>query len=189
MVLSFLIPLFTGLITGYISKKSADEIAYFVGIFAVISLIISLVLAPWEIQVLLLIVVLIATKKLLQQNEYKLKVVEHSQEKLNSADKNELVLSQPKSGDKKILPKYRGASYQASDFINEITEAENPDKKRSLYQKSYKQAKTPELKFRVDNITSKEKQVSVDSNFTQGKSFNNNSIDHRDRIFLGRFFS
>ncbi len=189
MALSFLIPLFTGLITGYIFKKCADEIAYLAGLFAIVSLILSLVLAPWQVQLLLLIVVLIATKKLLLQNEYKLKVLEHNQEKLNSADKNELVISQPKSADKKILAKYPGASYQASDFINEISEKENPDKKRSLPQRSYQQAKTPELKFRVDNTTSKENPASVDTNFAQSKSSNNNSIHHGDRIFLGRFFS
>jgi len=85
MALSFLIPLFTGLITGYIFKKSADEIAYFAGLIAVISLIISLVLAPWEIQLLLLIVVLITTQRLLQKNESKMKQQENNQEKINSS--------------------------------------------------------------------------------------------------------
>jgi predicted membrane protein len=85
MPLSFLIPLFTGLITGYIFKKSADEIAYFAGIVAVISLIISLVLAPWEIQLLLLIVVLITTQRLLEKNDYKMKQHQNNQGKINSS--------------------------------------------------------------------------------------------------------
>ena len=68
MPLFFLIPLFTGLITGYLSKKCNDEIAYITGLFAVISLILSLVLAPWQIQLVLLILVFISTNRFLQRN-------------------------------------------------------------------------------------------------------------------------
>jgi predicted membrane protein len=66
----FLIPLFTGLITGYFVKKSTDELAYIVGVFAAISLLVSLLLAPWQIQFVLLIFVLISTNKLLHRDEY-----------------------------------------------------------------------------------------------------------------------
>lgn len=69
MLLFFLLPLFTALISGYIYKQSTDEIGQLAGVVAAISLIISLVLAPWEIQVSLLVVVLIATPKLLWKNE------------------------------------------------------------------------------------------------------------------------
>ncbi|MBC1239941.1 hypothetical protein VF14_06870 [Nostoc linckia z18] len=71
MALFFLIPLCTAIATGYIIKKSTDEIAYLAGVFAVISLILSLVLAPWQIQFGLLIIVFIITNKLLQQNGLK----------------------------------------------------------------------------------------------------------------------
>ncbi|BAZ32170.1 hypothetical protein NIES4074_46720 [Cylindrospermum sp. NIES-4074] len=64
----FLIPLFTGLVTGYIFKKSNDEIAYIAGVFAAVSLILSLVLAPWQIQFALLVFVLISTNKLLRKS-------------------------------------------------------------------------------------------------------------------------
>ena len=64
----FLIPLFTGLVTGYIFKKSNDEIAYIAGVFAAVSLILSLVLAPWQIQFGLLVLVLISTNKLLRKS-------------------------------------------------------------------------------------------------------------------------
>ncbi|MEM9922795.1 MAG: hypothetical protein AAF915_03410 [Cyanobacteria bacterium P01_D01_bin.50] len=76
MPLFFLIPLFLSVITSYICNKCSDEVGYLVGLFAIISLVLSLILAPWEIQVLLLVVVLVTTKKLLQQNEYKLKFSE-----------------------------------------------------------------------------------------------------------------
>ncbi|BAY75011.1 MAG: hypothetical protein RMY28_014700 [Nostoc sp. ChiSLP01] len=71
MALFFLIPLCTALATGYLFKKSSDEIAYLAGVFAAISLILSLVLAPWQIQFALLIVVFAITNKLLQENDSK----------------------------------------------------------------------------------------------------------------------
>ncbi|MEH2291670.1 hypothetical protein [Nostoc sp.] len=71
MPLFFLIPLCTALATGYLFKKSTDEIAYLAGVFAAISLIFTLVLAPWQIQFGLLIIVLIITNRLLQENELK----------------------------------------------------------------------------------------------------------------------
>jgi uncharacterized membrane protein (Fun14 family) len=71
MPLFFLVPLFTGLVTGYLSKKCHDEVAYLIGVFTTISLFISLVLAPWQIQLILLMLVLISTHRLLRNNENK----------------------------------------------------------------------------------------------------------------------
>ena len=73
MPLFFLIPLSICVITGYIFNRCSDEVGYLSGLFAIISLVLSLILAPWEIQVLILVVVLVTAKKLLQRNEYKLK--------------------------------------------------------------------------------------------------------------------
>ncbi|AKG23555.1 hypothetical protein [Calothrix sp. 336/3] len=67
MPLFFLIPLSMGLVTGYVYQKTTDEIGQLIGIVAVISLVLSIVLAPWQIQLSLLAVVLISTKKLLQR--------------------------------------------------------------------------------------------------------------------------
>ncbi|MBD2493018.1 hypothetical protein [Nostoc sp. FACHB-280] len=71
MPLVFLIPLFTGLATGYLSKKCSDELAYLTGVFTIISLVVSLVLAPWQIQLLLLVFVFVSTNKLLRDNDKK----------------------------------------------------------------------------------------------------------------------
>ncbi|BAT55553.1 hypothetical protein NOS3756_45410 [Nostoc sp. NIES-3756] len=68
MPMFFLVPLVAGLATGYISKKCQDEVAYLTSIFTVLSLVLSLVLAPWQIQALLLIVVLASTNKFLRRN-------------------------------------------------------------------------------------------------------------------------
>lgn len=68
MPMFFLVPLVAGIATGYISKKCQDEVAYLTSIFTVLSLFLSLVLAPWQIQALLLIVVLVSTNKFLRRN-------------------------------------------------------------------------------------------------------------------------
>ncbi len=73
MAFAFLIPLFIGLTGGYIFQRSTDETGYLVGAFAVVSFLISIVLAPWEIQLLLLVSVLLIANKLLQQNDRKIK--------------------------------------------------------------------------------------------------------------------
>ncbi|BAZ47963.1 hypothetical protein I8748_02530 [Nostoc sp. CENA67] len=67
MPLFFLVPLFAGLVTGYFSKKCTDEIAYFTGLFTIISLILSLILAPWQIQLVLLVLLIVGSNRLLQE--------------------------------------------------------------------------------------------------------------------------
>jgi hypothetical protein len=73
MRLFFLFPLTTGLISGYLCKKSADEMAYLTGTATVVSLILTLVLAPWQVQLLVLGVTIFATRKLLLKNASKSK--------------------------------------------------------------------------------------------------------------------
>ncbi|BAY64069.1 hypothetical protein NIES22_41600 [Calothrix brevissima NIES-22] len=72
MALFFLVPLCTALLTGYFVKQSHDEIAYIAGVFGFICFILSLVLAPWQVQLLMLVVVLVTTNRLLSKNEYNL---------------------------------------------------------------------------------------------------------------------
>jgi hypothetical protein len=67
MPLFFLIPLATGLATGYISQKCHDETGYIISLFTILSLILSLILAPWQIQLFLLIAVLASTNRFLKQ--------------------------------------------------------------------------------------------------------------------------
>lgn len=57
MSLLFLIPLTIGLVTGYVSKCLTDEEASLLGLASAISLGLSLVLAPWQIQLLLLLLI------------------------------------------------------------------------------------------------------------------------------------
>lgn len=67
MHLFFLIPLVTSLVAGYLFNNSADEMAYLMGSITVVSIVLSLVLAPWQIQLLILMFVIISTKRRLQQ--------------------------------------------------------------------------------------------------------------------------
>jgi Domain of unknown function (DUF4278) len=134
MVFAFLIPLCTGLVSGYIFQKSTDEIGYLAGVAAVISFIISLVLAPWEIQFLLLVVVLVSTHKLLQQNEYRMK----------SQSDRVLVSEQPKMSklalEVEAHCKYRGADYEPHDTLIEVTEGEVVGKYRGSPWRSHQVA-------------------------------------------------
>lgn len=59
----FIVPLAIVLVAVYIFKNSADEMAYLAATISVVGLILSLILAPWQIQVSLLVLVLLVTSK------------------------------------------------------------------------------------------------------------------------------
>jgi membrane protein implicated in regulation of membrane protease activity len=65
----FLLPLLTAIVTVYLARNSSDEIAYLMTLVAVGSLLLSLILAPWQIQLLLLITVVVIVTVLWQQRE------------------------------------------------------------------------------------------------------------------------
>ena len=103
MPLFFLLPLCTGLFSSYVCKRCQDEIGQLAGVVAAISLIISLVLAPWEIQLLLLLIVLLVTPKLLWKKDDTFKP--------NNGVKNqEMIGSQHESSTHGMAMKYRGIS-------------------------------------------------------------------------------
>jgi membrane protein implicated in regulation of membrane protease activity len=124
MAFSFVFPLFTGLLTGYIFKKCKDEIAYFAGLVAIISLMVSLFLAPWEIQLLLLLGVLVVTQKLLQENEYKLKLQDKSQRKLSDSNQHKLIASKTQHIPQEHTYKYRGTTYHITGDTTKAVDSE-----------------------------------------------------------------
>lgn len=124
MPLFFLLPLSICVITGYIFNKCSDEVGYLAGLFAIISLVLSLILAPWEIQVLLLVVVLVTTKKLLQRNEYKLK--------FEQSGTNYQTVPQPKTAKREVTRQYRGANYQVNIGNTELISEEVTGKYRGI---------------------------------------------------------
>jgi uncharacterized membrane protein len=111
MALFFLLPLFTALIGGYIFNKCTDEIGYLVGIFAAICIVLSLIFAPWQILVLLLIFTLTTTKKLLRVNEYKMIHDEIVKEEQSSPEKQKQLLSQPRDYEVEMIRKYQHMIY------------------------------------------------------------------------------
>jgi Domain of unknown function (DUF4278) len=58
----FVISLAIALIAFYLCQKSADEMAYLCAVISVVSLIVSLVLAPWQLKLLLLVLALISQR-------------------------------------------------------------------------------------------------------------------------------
>ncbi|WP_246162678.1 MULTISPECIES: DUF4278 domain-containing protein [Brasilonema] len=97
MALFFLLPLFTGLVGGYIFKKSTDEIGYLVGVFAAICIVLGLIFAPWQILLLVLILTLTVPKKLLGKNEYQVISSEEVKQEPLPTDKQEQVVSKPEN--------------------------------------------------------------------------------------------
>ncbi|GET41422.1 hypothetical protein [Microseira wollei] len=67
-MLSFTIWLIVSLIAVYIYANSNDEMAYLCATISVVSIIASLVLAPWQIKLLLLVLVLMSQRLPWQKN-------------------------------------------------------------------------------------------------------------------------
>ncbi len=118
MHLLFLIPLTSALISGYIFKKCADEMAYLTGLATIISTILALVLAPWQIQLAILAFVIISTRTLLRLNEYKLTQIENSQEKpinqSNVSSEQKIANTNATEGEKVRM--YRGSLWRSNQL-------------------------------------------------------------------------
>jgi hypothetical protein len=65
----FIIPLGLALVVFYILKHATDEIAYIATAILVVSLIVSLIIAPWQFQLLLLLLVLLSNIRIWQKTE------------------------------------------------------------------------------------------------------------------------
>ncbi|MEB3175846.1 MAG: DUF4278 domain-containing protein [Cyanobacteriota bacterium] len=61
--IGFLIPLALALGARYIAQKSEAEIAYLTAVLTLIFLLVSLLLAPWQIQILLLLITAVAVRQ------------------------------------------------------------------------------------------------------------------------------
>lgn len=108
----FLIPITTGLISGYIAQKSDDEMAYLTGAFTIFSLFLSLILAPWQIQLLILLLVSLAVRQFWLKVESG--ITSESIPKNLSSDRATV------NEEGKITRKYRGATYESSVSTPEV---------------------------------------------------------------------
>lgn len=149
----FLIPLTTGLCATWFCQKSPELLTYLMGIISVVSFILSLVLAPWQVQLLILLFVVVSFRRIWLQAENTLepfgekKKVEpksiqpqkRASETITPEDKNVWkyrgVSYSPPEGQAKtqegaIAGKYRGATWTKGNPSEEIKK-EKPEKSKS----------------------------------------------------------
>lgn len=107
MVWYLIIPLGLALVVYYILKHATDEIAYIATAILVVSLIVSLIIAPWQIQLLLLLLVFLSNIRIWQKTE-------------ESAD--DLSPAKPK-----INMSYRGINYEVKPNIAANTEVKKAE--------------------------------------------------------------
>lgn len=103
MRLLFLLPLTSALITGYLFQKTTQEIAYLTGTIALVSLIFSLLIAPWQVQLIIVVVAIVIAR----QGWRRLQDIEKVEESI----KPDQVTTTSK---KKEINKYRGVLYNLS---------------------------------------------------------------------------
>ena len=136
---SFMITLGIALAVTYILKNSADEIAYLAASILLVSLLVSLVIAPWQIQVLLLVLALVSSNRLLQPS------------------RQLIIESEP---DKRTKLCYRGVDYEPPAPLEEAKEGEIIGKYRGQILKAgtkqtalmVQQNQALELKYRGASI-------------------------------------
>ncbi len=132
----FIIPLGIALVVNYILKHSTDEIAYIATAILVVSLIISLMIAPWQLQLLLVIMVLIGNLRIWPKNE---EIIDESLEKQPPLElsyrginykvqpKSDLTVDEPVN-EEKIIGKYRGQLLKTHTRKNiQLTTEEKPN--------------------------------------------------------------
>ncbi len=76
MHLLFLVPLLSALVAVYIAQKSDEDIAMLMGTVSIVSLLVSLVMAPWEFQVIILLIGVIAARLLWLKTRAELEIIE-----------------------------------------------------------------------------------------------------------------
>lgn len=117
MVWYLIIPLGLALVVYYILKHATDEIAYIATAILVVSLIVSLIIAPWQIQLFLLLLVFLSNIRIWQKTEESEDDLSPDQPKINMSYRGINYEVQPKSAIaanaevKKaeiVLGKYRG---------------------------------------------------------------------------------
>jgi membrane protein implicated in regulation of membrane protease activity len=124
----FLIPLATGLLTSYISLISADEIAYLTGAITVLSFLITLVIAPWQIQLLVLILAIVAVRQFWRKLDSEVQL--ESPQNISSENLSKI--------EEKVSRKYRGVAYDLS--VSEEGNLEGNESANTQYELKYRGA-------------------------------------------------
>lgn len=110
----FLIPLLTALVAIYITHNSDTEISYLTGAVTVFTLVLSLILAPWELQLLILLLVIAWSQKFwFKIDKGNVSESEKPQKReANSLVSDESSNSSVKENEDSIVGKYRGISWK-----------------------------------------------------------------------------
>jgi hypothetical protein len=120
MNLVFVIPLTVSIVAAYLCQKTAQEMAYLTGSITIISLLISLMIAPWQLQLIIVIVALIIARQLWQQ----LNALEASSEIVSVEENKPAATSSSTESDVqegKSAKKYRGLIYNPEiELINTV---------------------------------------------------------------------
>jgi hypothetical protein len=112
-----IIPLGLALVVYYILKHATDEIAYIATAILVVSLIVSLIIAPWQFQFLLLLLVLLSNIRIWQKTEDIEDDLSPADPKINMSyrginyavqPKNALAANEEVKKAEMIIGKYRG---------------------------------------------------------------------------------
>ena len=160
---TYLIPLGAGLVSGYYTLRSSDEITSFTGAFTLICFLISLFIAPWELQLLLLVLVLAAARYYWRQLEAQTKIPPETDEKKST---NAIATANQQKLNGAVPPRiYRGVAYNNTDnlLVNQdktTSKAQNQPQPPTYLGLPYETAGTPVPP--LDQFSRKPKQ-SVDS--------------------------
>lgn len=144
----FITPLAVALVVAYLCKNVVNEVAYLAGSLVLISLLATLILAPWQVKIVLLALVLLVSQRLLQTPNQSLEEEEE---------------------EKKLTLHYRGANYEVNPPEIDTNEVEVIGKYRGLVLKTSKPKNVTSvvtgLKYRGASVASKSPvEPSVSSN-------------------------
>jgi hypothetical protein len=131
----FIIPLGLALVVYYILKHATDEIAYIATAILVVSLIVSLIIAPWQFQFLLLLLVLLSNIRIWQKTEELDDDLSPADPKINMSyrginyevqPKNAIAANEEVKEAEMVIGKYRGQVLKTHPSKNTQVQSETP---------------------------------------------------------------
>lgn len=131
MTFFFIIPLAVVMIAVYIYKVSADEIAYLAASISLVGLVLSLVLAPWQLKLVLLMLALLSSKqlwlpivKLFSGKKPQSLAISAELKNITQSLENETEISPSQLENSADNLVYRGVNYQHTVPAVKVSEAE-----------------------------------------------------------------
>ncbi|HLO46828.1 MAG TPA: DUF4278 domain-containing protein [Kamptonema sp.] len=116
----FISPLAIALVVTYLFKNSANEAAYLGGSIITVSLIVSLILAPWQVKILLVLILLLITSRLLQSFQPLVDEESKTIKLIYRGTNYEVTPPTVDLSEEEIVGKYRGQVWKAQKLKNAI---------------------------------------------------------------------